>query len=131
LNNRVPANLPDVLADPHDLQHVLLNLLTNARQALKGNPSAAIELDGFSDEEGVGIIIRDNGPGIRAEHLDRIFDPFFTTKPPGEGTGLGLSISHSIMKNNEGHLSVESRPGAGAAFTIRLPAASPLDDPKT
>jgi signal transduction histidine kinase len=69
--------------------------------------------------------VRDTGAGIAPELLGKVFDPFFTTKPVGEGTGLGLTISHRIVEEHGGAIDVESAPGAGTAFTITLPAASP------
>jgi len=67
------------------------------------------------------VSITDTGPGIAPGVIGRIFDPFFTTKPGGEGTGLGLSISYEIVKKHGGEITAESRPGEGAAFTVRLP----------
>jgi two-component system NtrC family sensor kinase len=67
------------------------------------------------------VTIADSGAGIPLDVLGRIFDPFFTTKPVGEGTGLGLSISYEIVKKHRGEVTAESRPGAGAVFTVRLP----------
>ncbi|XBP68350.1 ATP-binding protein [Polaromonas hydrogenivorans] len=72
----------------------------------------------------VRLRLRDNGPGIAAEHLSRIFDPFFTTKPVGKGTGLGLSISYGIVEQHGGVLSVSNHPGGGAEFLLELPVAS-------
>ncbi|MGE5300414.1 MAG: sensor histidine kinase, partial [Acidobacteriota bacterium] len=70
----------------------------------------------------VEIVLSDTGTGIEEGVIDRIFDPFFTTKPLGKGTGLGLSICYGIIKEHNGSISVKSRKGQGAAFTIRLPA---------
>jgi CheY-like chemotaxis protein len=72
----------------------------------------------------VKMIVTDNGPGISAENLRKVFDPFFTTKPVGQGTGLGLSLCYGIMKEHGGTIHVASELGAGATFTIELPAAS-------
>jgi signal transduction histidine kinase len=70
----------------------------------------------------VEIRFTDTGHGIPPEHLSKIFDPFFTTMPVGKGTGLGLSISYGIIQQHEGTIEVESQPGAGTTFTVRLPA---------
>lgn len=72
-------------------------------------------------EELVLITVRDNGPGIEPEHLDRLFDPFFTTKPPGEGTGLGLAVCARLVEGVGGRIDVDSAPGEGAVFTVRIP----------
>ena len=69
----------------------------------------------------VAIQVVDTGPGIAPAIKDKIFDPFFTTKPPGKGTGLGLSISHALVEEHNGAIDVESTPGQGACFTVRLP----------
>jgi two-component system NtrC family sensor kinase len=71
--------------------------------------------------ETVTVWIEDNGCGIEAELLDRIFDPFFTTKPVGEGTGLGLGIAHEIVRKHGGEITIDSRPGRGTVFGVRLP----------
>jgi signal transduction histidine kinase len=67
--------------------------------------------------------VRDDGPGVAAEHRDRIFEPFFTTKPAGEGTGLGLFLSYQIVQSHGGEIHVDSGPGQGATFEVWLPAA--------
>jgi signal transduction histidine kinase len=115
------GDLPSVDCVRSQIDQVFLNLLANAAQAISGQGAITIETrrdDGFAV-----VTISDTGPGIPPELLGKIFDPFFTTKPVGEGTGLGLSISYEIMKKHRGALTAASPPGAGAAFTVRLPLA--------
>jgi PAS domain S-box-containing protein len=119
---------PKVVADETQITQVLVNLLTNAAQAIELGASDRhrIELAAFTDEEGDAVIeVRDDGPGIAPELVGRIFDPFFTTKETGLGTGLGLSIAHGIVTSIGGDISVRSEPGRGATFRVRLPAAAP------
>jgi signal transduction histidine kinase len=121
--------VPPVMADPHGLSQVFLNLLVNAAQALEGTAPPRIRVaTGVHPDGRVLVEIQDNGQGILPEHLDRIFEPFFTTKPVGVGTGLGLSICHGIISSLGGELSVESQPGQGATFRVLLPVASPRPD---
>jgi two-component system NtrC family sensor kinase len=80
-----------------------------------------ITLETRTGEDGVVVLVRDTGSGIAPEHQARIFDPFFTTKKVGAGTGLGLSTSFNIVQRHGGALTVESRPGEGAAFRVFLP----------
>ncbi|MGD8562939.1 MAG: response regulator [Desulfarculaceae bacterium] len=111
-----------ILVDPYLLRQVLLNLVTNAIQA--GGEGGKVEIIlGGGPEEAV-IEVADDGPGIPAENLERIFEPFFTTKPVETGTGLGLSVSRSIVEELGGRLEVESAPGKGALFRMRLPRGS-------
>lgn len=113
-------NLPGVIADGHQLQQVLVNVLTNACQALsKHAGKRQVTVATAYHDNRVWIKIADTGPGIAAEHLRRIFDPFFTTKE--QGTGLGLSLSYGIIKEHGGEFTVASLPGEGATFTIALP----------
>jgi two-component system NtrC family sensor kinase len=70
------------------------------------------------------VRVSDDGQGVMPEHMDRLFDPFFTTKPAGEGTGLGLYVSHEIVRGHGGEITVESTPGQGATFEVRLPLAA-------
>ncbi|HYL99583.1 MAG TPA: ATP-binding protein, partial [Blastocatellia bacterium] len=119
------SDIPAVVADAHQLQQVLLNLVMNAEQAIadSGKPGeivVATEERKIEGQRAVAITITDTGPGIPQANLDRIFDPFFTTKPVGKGTGLGLSVSYGIIKEHQGNIRVENRPEGGARFTIEL-----------
>ena len=115
--------LPMVLADGHQIQQVILNVINNARQAIEAHQnSGRITVTTHHDSGKVRISIHDNGPGIKPENLRRIFDPFFTTKEVGKGTGLGLSLCYGIIHEHGGHISATSEPGHGATFTIELPA---------
>ncbi|HSE59485.1 MAG TPA: PAS domain S-box protein [Nitrospiraceae bacterium] len=120
-------DLPAVSADPQSMLQVLLNLLTNARQAIDPVGGRGVIRVSLSEEEhqGARVVVcrvQDNGTGIPAEHVPHIFDPFYTTKPVGEGTGLGLAICYRIVSELCGTIVCESRPGEGASFTVRLPA---------
>jgi signal transduction histidine kinase len=109
-----------ILVDPEQIKQVMLNILLNAIQV---QPSGGkIEIRVSRDSNNVIISIKDFGPGIEAENMDRIFDPFFTTKR--EGTGLGLAISHQLVSHNGGKITAESVPGKGACFLISFPMSS-------
>jgi two-component system NtrC family sensor kinase len=115
-------DLPEVAANPRHLQQLFLNLLLNAIDAMPdGGPLTVRTLR--DESGGVRVDIADSGVGIPQENLDRIFDPFFTTKEPGRGTGLGLSVSFGIVEQHGGRITVQSRPGKGATFSVFLPAA--------
>lgn len=115
------APAPPILADPHQLQQVLLNLFTNATFAMRAHGGGVLTVRSALEGAEVVIRVEDDGPGIAPEHLGRIFDPFFTTKPAGEGTGLGLSLSIGIVEAHGGRMTVENLPGRGARFAVRLP----------
>jgi len=125
-------DLPLVEGDPVQLQQVLLNLVTNAADAIGGN-EGAITLSSrveARDAEGgrpaardVVLEVSDTGIGMTEKVRARIFDPFFTTKPVGQGTGLGLSISYQIVQQHGGDIRVTSQPAKGTRFTVRLPLA--------
>ena len=137
-------DMPPVLADATQIQQVVLNLATNAMQAIPGGTGrigvrvdtvrleatlaeahpALRALHAQSPGRTVRLAVSDDGPGMDAAILGRIFEPFFTTKPVGEGTGLGLSVVHGIVQAHEGVITVESQPGQGATFTLYLPAAA-------
>ncbi len=112
---------PRVLGNAGQLRQVLLNLVVNALQA--AGAQGVVEVETASARGGACVRVRDDGPGIAAEHRDRIFEPFFTTKPAGEGTGLGLFLSYQIVQSHGGEIRVESQPGEGATFEVWLPAA--------
>lgn len=121
-------NLPLVMADRVKLQQVFINFLGNARDALvcsppQGEPATIrILVQREQHEPCVSYAVRDNGPGVDPEHVQKLFDPFFTTKAPGEGTGLGLSIAYSLVAEHGGRASYQESPGGGASFEITIPA---------
>ena len=115
---------PLVQAGSVRLQQVLVNIVSNAADAVEGLPDRRIDLTAARTAEGrVAIMVRDRGPGVPAAIAGRIFDPFFSTKGVGKGLGLGLSISYNIVKDFGGALSVEQHPEGGALVTILLDAA--------
>ncbi len=117
------GDLPQVVCNPQQINQVFMNLLVNAAQAIEKR--GVIRLRTFRDGDDACVEISDTGTGIPAENLNRIFEPFFTTKKVGQGTGLGLSISYRIVCKHGGNLTVQSEPGKGTTFTIRLPLAGP------
>jgi two-component system NtrC family sensor kinase len=125
----VPDDLPVIWADPHQLSQVVLNLITNAQQALQATPPPRrLTLTARSDTAGgrVRLDVADTGPGLLPEVRAKIFEPFFTTKPPGQGTGLGLALCQGIIEGHGGSIRVESQPGHGAVFQVELPVAPAL-----
>ena len=116
-------DLPPILANQGLLQQVLVNILLNARDAMEKGGVLSVAT-GFENPPWVTIRISDTGCGIKPEDIQRIFTPLFTTKGEGKGTGLGLSISQDIIKSHNGAIEVESVPGKGTTFIIRLPSAN-------
>lgn len=102
------------------LQQVFMNLLLNAINAMPGGGEMAVSVEIMEKRE-VRVGVTDTGKGISRGEIDKIFDPFYTTSPVGQGTGLGLSISYSIIKQHFGSIEVESSPGQGSSFRVRLP----------
>ena len=118
------ARLPQVLADGHQLQQVLLNLIINAEQAmLSAHGRGVLVVRTWHDaaQESVVLEINDDGPGIPDDVQPKIFDPFFTTKDVGKGTGLGLTVAYAIVQEHGGRIRLESKTGAGASFFVELP----------
>jgi signal transduction histidine kinase len=115
-------DVPQVMADPEQLQQVFLNLLLNAIQAMPQGGSIILTTSVGAEGEEVQITVADTGRGIPPEHLSRIFDPFFTTKEAG--TGLGLAVSDRLVRAQGGRIAVRSEPGKGSVFTVVLPAMS-------
>jgi PAS domain S-box-containing protein len=124
-----------IIGDPTQIHQVIMNLCTNASQAIGGRPGL-IEINleevnlgagdqilfpGLKEGPYLRLSVRDTGSGIEANILPRIFDPFFTTKAPGLGTGMGLSVVHGIVKSHGGEITVYSEPGVGTTFRIYLP----------
>ncbi len=120
LEKRLSPGLPKILGSPNHLEQVLLNLLTNAREAMPQGGRLVVESrkgqDGY-----VQLLVTDTGVGIPEEARPRIFDPFFTTKK--KGTGLGLSISYGIIQGHGGTIEVDSQVGKGSTFIVTLPSA--------
>lgn len=120
------GTLPLTWADNFQMQQVLLNLLGNAEQALRGwSGPRTLSISTASCGETITLTVSDTGPGISAPDLEQIFNPFFTTKGVGEGTGLGLAISDGIVREHGGRIRVESTLGAGATFIVELPYVDP------
>jgi len=113
------GKIPPVACYPGQLNQVFLNLLMNAKHAIKD--TGEIEITSSLKGDKVHIAFRDNGIGITKEHLSKIFDPGFTTKGVGVGTGLGLSICYKIMEAHHGEILVESELGKGSTFTVVVP----------
>jgi signal transduction histidine kinase/CheY-like chemotaxis protein len=130
VESELDSNLPHTMADPYQLQQVVLNLLVNAEQALleeRGQGRVRIRTSHSAHRAGshnpgrILLEVSDDGPGIPPVIASRIFDPFFTTKPPGVGTGLGLSIVYGIVQQHGGEVTFENQPRAGVKFMVELP----------
>jgi signal transduction histidine kinase len=115
------ADVGRVVGPQAKLTQVVLNLLLNAVDALAGKGCVAIEAKREGDA--VLLSVRDDGPGIAAEMMDRLFEPFTTTKPPGKGTGLGLAVSHALVEGMGGTITATNPPTGGARFDVKLRAA--------
>jgi CheY-like chemotaxis protein len=135
------ADAPYILGDTTQLHQVVMNLCTNAVQAM-GDVGGellvavgAVHVDAafarrhppLREGECVRLAVTDSGPGMPQAVMDRLFEPFFTTKAPGVGTGLGLSVVHGVVQNHEGAIVVENRPGNGTTFEVFLPAVGAPD----
>ncbi|MFO1069051.1 MAG: PAS-domain containing protein [Geminicoccaceae bacterium] len=125
VTSQLAEDLPGLWADPDQLAQVLINLVVNAQQAL-GQRADDRRLDVVAQrgaDGGIEIRVADNGPGLDPAVRKRLFEPFFTTKPVGEGTGLGLAISLGHVRAHGGTIDIETTPGGGATFVVRLPLA--------
>jgi len=118
---KLTEGLPQVPGDVQQLNHIFMNLILNAADAMEGKGTLTLQTGSSESEDEVYLSIGDTGCGIPAEIQSRIFDPFFTTKPVGKGTGLGLSMVYSIAHWHGGSVDVESEEGKGTTFTVRLP----------
>ena len=133
LRSEIPETLPPILADASEIQRMVMNLGTNAAQAVgSGRGHISIRAEESSDGLPVAappgrylrLSVEDDGRGMDDETMRRIFDPFFTTKEIGHGTGLGLSVVHGIVEAHDGFITVHSRPGAGTTFQVYFPVTS-------
>jgi CheY-like chemotaxis protein/anti-sigma regulatory factor (Ser/Thr protein kinase) len=145
INTHLPDTDISILADPVQINQVLMNTCTNASQAMEETggilevnveitsltQDAANHYPDFSAGEYVKIAVTDNGPGIDSKIIDRIFDPYFTTKEVGKGSGMGLAIVIGIIKNHGGAITVDSQPGKGATFTMLFPVVKKKPEIKT
>ena len=113
----LPSALPSVLIDRAQMEQVFFNLVKNAMEAMKDG--GALDIAVAADDRDVRVFFRDNGSGMDAATLSRIFEPYHTTKE--EGTGLGLMVCRRIVRAHGGEIDVESKPGAGTTFTVRIP----------
>jgi len=117
--------LPPVTADIQQLNHLIMNIILNAAQAMDGRGEMQLTTRLSDDGNYLQIEIADTGPGIPEHIRSRIFEPFFTTKEEGKGTGLGLSLVYGIVENHEGRIDVQSELGVGTTFIVELPVATP------
>jgi signal transduction histidine kinase len=127
LEVELAPDLPEVMTDAAQFGHVLVNLAANARDAMPDGGTLSISTGPDSDSRFVELIVRDTGTGMDEATQARIFEPLFTTKPTGRGTGFGLATARAVVAGSGGRITVASRPGEGAAFTIRLPLADAGD----
>jgi len=122
LEREIPSDIPSVVADPHQLEQVFLNIINNAVDAMvEGSNSGLLKVRMFRKDAFVCVEFNDSGPGIK--DANRIFDPFYTTKSAGKGTGLGLSICYGIVKEHNGEIVARNREEGGASLEVRLPVS--------
>jgi len=117
--------LPEIITDPGQLNQVIINLMTNAADAMGGNGTLTLRTYTLPGDDKIALELSDTGVGIPPEILSRIFDPFFTTKEVGKGTGLGLSTVYGIIQEHGGTIEVQSQVGKGTTFLIHLPVEGP------
>jgi signal transduction histidine kinase len=118
---RLADDLPTVWGDANQLEQVMVNLISNARDALADEPRRELRLSTLQANGNLVVEVADTGRGMPPEVIEHIFEPFYTTKEQGQGTGLGLAISSSIIEEHHGRLEVESTPGQGTTFRLLLP----------
>lgn len=120
------GDIPDITCYPGKINQVFMNILNNAADAIDSDGKISIKT--YKKDKHVYISIKDNGKGMNEDTKSRIFEPFFTTKDVGKGTGLGLSISYGIIEKHNGEIQVESEPGKGTEFIIKLPVENQETD---
>jgi len=128
IDKELDPALPPVYSDIQQLNHLFMNIVLNAAQAMEGKGELNVKTLFLPDTDHVRIEIVDTGPGIPEHVLPHIFDPFFTTKQEGEGTGLGLSLVYGIVETHGGQIKARNLSGGGAAFIIELPIHSKVEE---
>ena len=131
IETSLDPHLPPVVSDIQQLNHMFMNIILNAAQAMGGKGRLTVRTESAPEAGHVRIEISDSGPGIPPEVLPHIFEPFFTTKEEGDGTGLGLSLVYGIVENHGGRIKALSQPGEGAAFVIELPLTPRTEGDRT
>jgi two-component system sensor histidine kinase HupT/HoxJ len=124
IEDRMPETMM-VTGRSRSVHQILVNLVQNAVDVLQVSERPAITISGAIEGDRAWIAVRDNGPGIKPDDLDRVFEPFFTTKPVGEGTGLGLYVSYGLAEEQGGRLEAANHPEGGAIFTLAIPLSVP------
>jgi PAS domain S-box-containing protein len=131
VTTQLAPDVPETVADPGQLQQVLLNLIVNAETEMKlAHGKGKLTITTEKSHNTIKVSVKDDGPGIAKENLERIFDPFFTTREVGEGTGLGLSLCYGIIAEHKGRIYAESKLGKGATFIVELPVVTEAEPPK-
>jgi PAS domain S-box-containing protein len=130
IKQELGSDLPQILGNPGELEQVFTNLMLNAADAMEGTGRITISSESELEAQQVVLAFSDTGPGISPEAREKIFEPFFTTKPVGVGTGLGLSVVYGVVNRHGGSIEIDSTPGTGATFIIRLPLESPASIPE-
>lgn len=123
IEKNLEKDLPQILGDAQQLNHVMMNTILNAADALEGSGKLSLKTHVMPESGRVCVEISDTGSGIPEDVLPHIFEPFYTTKEQGKGTGLGLSMVYGIVESHGGSICAESAPGAGTTFFIELPVA--------
>jgi len=121
VEKQLADNLPQINAEGLQIEQVLINLVTNAADAMREQKQAILTIQTYQSDNTVTIVVSDTGPGIDESELENIWQPFFTTKPVGKGTGLGLATVRKIIDSYNGKIEVRNKPQGGAEFTITLP----------
>jgi signal transduction histidine kinase len=119
----IEPDLPKVKCDFKQIQQTFLNLMSNASEAMTKGGILSLKAHCPKDDGFLEVVISDTGCGIPADDFKNIFEPFFTTKEEGKGVGLGLSVVYGIITRHDGSIEVESEPGKGSSFKVRLPIA--------
>jgi len=131
LEKELSPTLPLLYCDIQQLNHLFMNIILNAAEAMEGNGKLTVKSYVKPEKDWICVEITDTGPGIRQEDLPRIFEPFFTTKEEGKGTGLGLSLAYRIVETHRGHITATSTVGEGTTFLVEFPLNQPEDGDKS